>query len=121
MLPEDFRALPDDQQDELTEYALEVCPDCGNLRSVCSDPERVTFYPQRSYCYATAVKAQVWRRVEALYGHPDPKSSNEHFTDGLKIGATLYDFTPDDGFLDTPEQAALRAIGSSRPEQAPSD
>lgn len=120
MLPEEFRALPEDQQDEMTEYVFEVCPDCGNLRSVCSNPEE-TIYPQRSYCYPSAVKAATWRRIEALYSPPDPKSGELHFVDGLKVGTSMYDLTPDDGFLDTPEQAALRAIGSTGAQEAAGD
>ena len=45
LTPGEFRALPDDEQDEMTFYVTELCPDCGNLRSVCSDRTRRQVVP----------------------------------------------------------------------------
>lgn len=82
----------------MTALMTDVCGLCGNLRSVCSDPSRPLF-PQRSYCYVTAVEAVTRRRVDAKHSHPDSKSGELHFTDGLTIRASEFDLTPDDDFL----------------------
>lgn len=82
----------------MTAYVTEVCQNCGNLRSVCSDPSR-TLYPQRSICYPTAVRDVAYRLVYAKYGRPDPKSGDMHITDGMAIWASEHDLTPDDNFV----------------------
>jgi hypothetical protein len=97
-----FRALPDAEQDEMTDFVTEVCRDCGNLRSVCSDPT-LPWYPQRSYCYATAARDQIWRRTRKAYKHPDADAAEPHVTDGLTWGMSRHDLTPDDDFFN--EQA----------------
>lgn len=114
LTPEEFRAKSESEQDEMTALLTEVCGSCGNLKSVCSDPER-PFYPQQHRCYITAAEAIARRKVDRLYGHPEPKSG-PHFTDGLTVRASEFDLTPDDEFLDTPEEAAMRALVAGRTE-----
>jgi hypothetical protein len=93
-----FRALPDAEQDEMTDFVTEVCRECGNLRSVCSDPT-LPWYPQRSYCYASAARDQIWRRTRKAYKHPDADAAEPHVTDGLTWGMSRHDLTPDDDFF----------------------
>lgn len=96
MSPSAFRALPESDQDEMIAYVTEICRDCGNLKSVCSDPER-PFYPQRRMCYATATREVTARRLVDKYGHPE--GVEVHPTDGMGIWASPEDLTPDDDFL----------------------
>jgi hypothetical protein len=104
-----FRALPDAEQDEMTAYTTEVCPNCGNLRSVCSNPE-TPWYPQQSTCYASAARDRVWRAIHDK--HKQPKGMAEHFADGKVVWMSQHDLTPDDTF-----DGAL----SLSPQQADSD
>jgi hypothetical protein len=78
-------------------YLTEVCPDCGNLRSVCSDPERA-FYPQRRMCYASAVRDLTARRLHEKHGHPDGVA-DLHPLDGMGLYVSPDDLTPDDDFV----------------------
>lgn len=76
-------------------YITEICPDCGNLKTVCSDPER-PFYPQRRMCYATATAAITRRRLIDRHGHPE--GTEPHHLDGMGLWASPEDLTPDDDF-----------------------
>ena len=98
LTPEEFRAKPDVEQEEMTAYVTEVCDRCGNLRSVCSDPASV-WYPQRSVCYATAAAEQTWRRTHKVFEHPQHDSPEPHMVDGLHWWASPYDLTPEDDFF----------------------
>lgn len=89
--------LDEGEQDEMTFYVTEVCRDCGNLKSVCSDP-LVPWYPQRSYCYATAAREQEWRQTRKVYKQPEPTDDAAHITDGLAWWVSTHDLTPDDDF-----------------------
>lgn len=82
----------------MTAYVTEVCPECGNLTSVCSDPD-VAWFPQRTACYASAALAVTRRRVAAAYGHPEPEEKSVHPTDGLGWWMARHDLTPDDHFI----------------------
>lgn len=92
----------------MTALLTEVCGRCGNLKSVCSDPE-MAWYPQRTMCYATAADEMAWRKARLLYKSPDAKSAASHPLDGMSIHVSIDDLTPDDDFLDTQEEAAMRA------------
>lgn len=81
----------------MIEYVREICIHCGNLRSVCSDPERPLF-PQRSMCYVTAVKDLTARKVRAKYDK-EPSTDELHPTDGMTVWASPEDLTPDDTFV----------------------
>lgn len=80
----------------MTSFVVDVCPNCGNLRSVCSDPERA-LYPQREMCYASAVRELTWRRLRKNHG--DPGTEKLHPTDGMTVWASDFDLTPDDNFV----------------------
>jgi len=73
-----------------------VCPSCGELRSVCSDPD-VPNYPQRSMCYISAAEAVTWRRVREK--HKDRKPTDPSPIDGMSIWMARDDLTPDDNFV----------------------
>jgi hypothetical protein len=81
----------------MTAYVTEICPSCGNLTSVCSDPE-VAWYPQQSVCYATAAREQTSRALYDAHGTPDPTSQEPHFMDGKTVYVSVHDLTPDDSF-----------------------
>lgn len=93
----------------MTFHLTELCPDCGNLRTVCSNPESPQF-PQRSICYASAARTRIWRLIQDKHGSPDPKSKADHFTDGLSVWTSPYDLTPDDTF-----EGALGVLPAQQP------
>ncbi len=97
MVPSQFDALsPDDREIMLAEDEL-VCSQCGNLRSVCANPE-VGLYPQRSMCYFTAAEAVTWRRIHAK--HEDNKPGKApHPLDGMSVWMSDQDLTPEDDFV----------------------
>lgn len=74
-----------------------VCPHCGNLRSVCSDPD-VPWYPQRSVCYATAARELTGRRVRERY-KSKPGTEVLHPTDGVSIWMAQDDLGTADDFF----------------------
>ena len=97
LTPPAFRALSDDDQAEMIAYVVDICPSCGNLKSVCSDPDR-PFYPQRSMCYATAVRELTSRRLRAKH-KGEPGTQDLHPLDGMGLWASPEDHTPDDDFV----------------------
>lgn len=84
-------------------YLTEICPSCGNPRSVCSDPN-VPLYPQRSVCYVTAIKELAARQLRKKY--PKEPGPELHPLDGISIWASPHDLTPDDDFLGTEQMEA---------------
>lgn len=97
MTPSSFRALDEADQAEMIAYVTEVCPSCGNLRSVCSNPEQA-FYPQRRMCYSTAVQELTGRRLRARH-KKEPGIDDLHPLDGLAVWVATEDLTPDDDFI----------------------
>lgn len=77
-------------------YVTEICPSCGNLRAVCSDPN-VPLYPQRRMCYATAVRDLTVRRLQKK--HKAEPGEELHPLDGLSVWVSPEDLTPDDDFV----------------------
>lgn len=96
----------------MTAYVTDVCERCGNLRSVCSDPEAI-WYPQRAVCYATAAAAQTHRETAKRFGHPEPDDPSPHESDGLEWWASPHDLTPEDDFFGT--QSLLGAATANQP------
>lgn len=98
-LAEFYSERLDDREREqwisLWQYEQDTCRECGQQRSVCSDPEQA-FYPQRNICYATAAQRTAQRRYEAL-----AKRANapEGALDGDTIWVSTDNLTPDDDFL----------------------
>lgn len=81
----------------MVSYVRDLCSACGNLRTVCSDPDRV-WYPQRTMCYATANREVTQRRV--LKRNEDVKQTADalHPMDGMGVWVSEDDLTPDDDF-----------------------
>lgn len=94
----EFDANERDAWYALWEYEQEVCPDCGNLRAICSDPE-TDWYPQRTVCWATATRENVDRRWRKKHEKREPDAAGFLPTDGTRIWASALDLTPDDDFL----------------------
>lgn len=60
-----------------------VCPDCGNLRSVCSDPS-VDWHPHKAVCYASAAAEWGARVLQERFG--DTKAPDGALPlDGVKV------------------------------------
>jgi len=71
-----FRALPDDERDEMVAAHVLVCSQCGNLRSVCSDPA-MDWHPQESVCWPTATRQWGVRRLQDEHKDFDLKARDE--------------------------------------------
>lgn len=80
------------------EYEQDLCPDCGNPRSVCSDPN-VDNYPQRSVCWVTAAGQVAQRRWAKKHENAKPDREGYLPDDGVRIWMSRTDLTPDDDFL----------------------
>ena len=90
MSPGQFRALPERERAEILAYERLVCSKCGNLRSVCSDPER-DWHPQTSVCWPTATVEWGVRRLNDKHGQPDSDSTELHPLDGVSVWASPED------------------------------
>lgn len=73
----------------LAGHAL-ICPQCGNLRSVCSNPD-IDWHPQESYCYSTAAVQWRWRKLHEEYPAEAKVATGEHPLDGLNVWASDLD------------------------------
>jgi hypothetical protein len=101
LTPQQWRELPEDDRDLMLAEAELVCPSCGNLRSVCSDPTR-DWYPYKAQCYATGARDLVLRRLGKKYPPPGSKEHPEtapHPLDGVSVGVLLDDPDPDETFF----------------------
>lgn len=101
LTPPQWRELPEVDRDLMLAESELVCPNCGNLRSVCSDPD-IPWYPQRSECYASAAKDLTWRRLRKRY-QQEPDVSRLHPLDGVNVWMSEHDFAPDETFFDLRE------------------
>lgn len=90
--------MAEEERDEWLAYFAEVCPSCGNLRSVCSDPSR-DWFPQRTMCYATASRDLVIRRLRKKHEKKEPGTKDLHPFDGMDVWVSEFDLTPDDDFV----------------------
>lgn len=95
--PAQWRELDDADRDLMIAHHDLVCSSCGNLRSVCSDPN-VVGYPQRAMCYFTAIRDLTVRRVHAKH-KKEPGTEGLHPTDGMGVWVSDQDLTPDDDFV----------------------
>lgn len=82
----------------LDEWESEVCGQCGQLRSVCSDPE-TPWYPQRATCWSTATRTVVERRWHEKHENAKPDVAGYLPTDGVTVWVSPHDLTPDDDFV----------------------
>ena len=86
-------------QDEILDYERLVCSRCGNLRSVCSDPN-IDWHPQTSVCWPTASIEWGKRRLQEKYEQAKPRGDALHPLDGVSIWAAPEDLSPDSGDFD---------------------
>lgn len=89
-----------------------MCRRCGNLRSVCSDPDR-DHYPFRDYCYITATQEQAWRKV---HKRVEKKQLRQREVDGMSIGVMFDDPDPDETFFDGTQKLAAPGESDSGEE-----
>lgn len=80
------------------EYEQAVCPQCGNLRAVCEDPN-TGWYPQRSVCYSSAAAEVANRKWHKKNENAKPDPAGYLPTDGTVVWASAEDLTPDDNFI----------------------
>lgn len=97
-----------------------ICPHCGNLKVVCSNPDGIDgvgYYPQRTVCWVTAARDRSIRMFAKLHEKAQPDAAGYLPYDGAFFHASLTDDTPDDDFLE--EGALLDLIARMR--QVPGD
>ena len=82
--------MDEDEREEWLAYFAEVCPNCGNLRSECSDPSR-DWYPQESVCWASAQVAAGTRDLREHYKDEEFRTGHLHSLDGVSVFATPVD------------------------------
>lgn len=98
----EFDANERDSWYALAEYRRALCPLCGNLRAICSDPEGITghgFYPQRDICWATATREVATRAWRDKNEKARPDDAGFLPGDGVTVWASAADLTPEDDFL----------------------
>lgn len=91
-----------DSWQALREYDDVVCRHCGNLKSICSNPDGLLgqgFYPARDICWVTAARQAASRRFDRMHEKAEPDLLGYLPTDGVFIRAALVDEDPDDDFL----------------------
>lgn len=81
-----WRALSDEDRDLLLAFEALVCPRCGNLKSVCSDPS-IDHHPHVTTCWATATVEWGWRRLRKKYPSEDEVTDSLHPLDGVRVYA----------------------------------
>lgn len=94
-----------------------TCPQCGNLKVVCSNPDGVYgegFYPQLDRCYVRAAAQMNQRRFDKLHEHDRPDANGYLAVDGARLWISPENLTPDDDFL-------LDSLSVPGPEQAPGE
>lgn len=64
-----------------------VCPSCGNLRSVCSDPTR-DWHPNTTTCWATATLEWGQRVVSERHKDKPLDGAELHPLDGVRMYVT---------------------------------
>jgi len=110
LTPPQWRDLDESDRDLILAESALVCPSCGNLKSVCSQPG-LTLYPQRDECYVTAARALAVRRIHQKYDE-EPDTTGLHPIDGVSVWMAETDLNPGDRFFDlgtsTPDRFADR-------------
>lgn len=87
---------------DLAEYQAAVCPHCGNLRVLCSDPNGVDgkgFYPQLEECWVSAARERAQRKFDELHKGKKPDFAGYLPGDGVSIWASPFDLTPEADWL----------------------
>lgn len=98
----EFDANERDSWRALAEYRSSICPQCKNLRAICSDPEGVAgegYYPQLDVCWVTASRDVASRRWHKKHEKASPDSAGYLPTDGAALWSSPLDLSPDDDFL----------------------
>lgn len=75
-----------------------LCPDCGQPREVCADPDR-PWYPQRHVCFATKDREAWNRRWRKKHEKAKPDGAGRLPTDGEWLWVSQHDLSPEDDFL----------------------
>lgn len=91
-----------------------VCSQCGNLRSICSDPSQ-PFHPQESVCWSTA--AQQWgiRRLRDQHKNFDHETRDSR---GELVMSPLEGVTVWVSDIDFEELAEGANSGAAGPQEA---
>lgn len=74
----------------MVEYERQVCPRCGNLKSVCSDRER-TWHAGAAVCWPSATREWAWRRIQKQYEGVEGTDEELGPLDGLLVYASEFE------------------------------
>lgn len=92
--------MPSDDRDLLLAHHELVCPRCGNLRSVCSDPS-VDWHPHSVVCWPSATAEWGLRRLQRIHKSVKADGDGLHPLDGVRVVAAPV--APEvDEFVDLP-------------------
>lgn len=72
-----------------------VCRKCGNLRSVCSNPD-LDWHPHIDHCWPTATAEWGVRRLQAKHEKAPRDGSGLHPLDGVSVFTSLVAPDPED-------------------------
>lgn len=72
-----------------------VCSKCGNLRSVCSNPE-LDWHPHTDVCWPTATAEWGVRRLQAKHEKVDRDGTKLHPLDGVSVYTSQHPPDPED-------------------------
>lgn len=78
-----------------------MCPSCGNLRSVCSDPS-IDWHPRTSVCYAAATREWGRRILEKRHEKAKTPATALGPLDGKSVFVTEDPPTPEEDEFATP-------------------
>jgi hypothetical protein len=92
--------MDEGERDEWLEYFAATCPNCGGLRSECSDPTR-DLYPQRSVCWPSAVRESVVAAVAEEARERQARRADGAHAAGwhVSVWVSEFDLNPDDNFV----------------------
>lgn len=88
----EFDASERDSWEALAEWRAARCPQCGNLKAICSDPgglEGKGFHITQHVCYVAAARDSTMRRIGKHYEKSKPDLQGFLMTDGVSIGVAL--------------------------------
>jgi hypothetical protein len=88
--------LTDEQRELLMAHDALVCRKCGNLQSVCSNPD-LDWHPHTNICYPTATAEWGVRRLQAKHEKKDHNDqAGLHPLDGVSVFTSQFAPAPED-------------------------
>jgi hypothetical protein len=90
----EFDANERDSWEALAEFRAAICPKCGHLKVLCSDPGGLHgkgYHISQQVCWPTAILEATQRRVARRFKDEQPDLNGMLTTDGVHLGISLED------------------------------